>query len=216
MFNFWNRIIKYIKNWFNIICNNIHLFYGYKNLIFDKFYGYKNLISDKFYRLFGCFIEALFRFRCNQLAHLSDRELDLRLQMIGKLAIGLLTLHIGFPFVGFKWLMRSAVNINANIKSRYEQNVEDLFNRSNRPQNWIYIQFLIQRRAFIQNIAQYGNQETHLDLLDGMDFQFIRWAFEDGKGDVKLILDLLGIRELQGLPRYPKGWAEWEGAASFK
>jgi len=60
------------------------------------------LILDKFYRLFGYFTEVLFRFRCNQLGHLSDKELQMRLEMIGKLAIGLLILHIGFPIVGFK------------------------------------------------------------------------------------------------------------------
>jgi len=90
MFNL-KRIIKYVKHLFNIFCNNI-----------DLFPSYMKLILDKFYRLFGYFTEVLFRFRCNQLGHLSDKELQMRLEMIGKLAIGLLILHIGFPIVGFK------------------------------------------------------------------------------------------------------------------
>jgi len=65
-------------------------------------------------------------YRRNSLAQLSDQELAFRLRMIGKLAIGLLTLHLGMPMFGILWLMRSAVKIDMDVTSTYEDKIEEM------------------------------------------------------------------------------------------
>jgi len=115
---------------------------------------------DFIWSIFFRFTKALYRFCYQHWGHLSDKELQMRLEIIGKQVIGLLTLHFRFPILSLQWLMRSAVN--TDVQSGWELGCQKGFDNHNQSEYWHYIKFLIQRRA------------------------------------------------LQGLPRYPKGWAYWE------
>jgi hypothetical protein len=84
------------------------------------------------------------------LAHLSDQELDLRLKMIGKLISGLVFLHLGFPFFGFKWLIRSVVNIDVEAISNTERTTEMFFNHANKYGQWVYVRYMVQRRGLLR------------------------------------------------------------------
>jgi len=108
------------------------------------------LILSKIHRYFYRFTQALYSFRCNSLAHLTDRQLGSRLEMIGKLISGLVFLHFGFPFFSLQRLIRSVVNIDVEAKSNTERTTEQFFNHANKYGQWIYVRYMVQRRGLLR------------------------------------------------------------------
>lgn len=102
-------------------------------------------------------------------------------------------------------------DVNENIRSPFEFLQRRPLWASNRFAK-IYITFLEGRREAIQRWKNESRQENALELLDSLDLEILKYlsgytspASPMAHLALNLIKDLLNLRQLQGLPRYPQG-----------